>query len=333
MNISPQNADLPLVNVANQATASLRRDNQQRDLITRPEPSAQSGAEKGVASDADKSQTPGQNVDLIDFESIQEQIELESSTVNENPEDANEQASQQGEEELAASEENTEAEEPEELPPEVEFAEEIEALEQRDQEVRVHEQAHAAAGGQYAGTPQYQYTQGPDGQRYVTDGQVSIDTSVIAGDPEATINKLQQVVTAALAPAEPSTQDRRVASQASQQILQAQTELAAQRAEELEAVRSGGDESDSAISNTQGNNGPDGNISASINTGEDTLANTDSNANDFDQFINSTITAQEQVSPSRSEEVDARANRIERFYGAITDAYDERPSSNFQIAV
>ena len=64
MNISPQNADLPLVNVANQATASLRRDNQQRDLITRPEPSAQSGAEKGVASDADKSQTPGQNVDF-----------------------------------------------------------------------------------------------------------------------------------------------------------------------------------------------------------------------------------------------------------------------------
>ena len=39
-------------------------------------------------------------------------------------------------------------------------------LKSRDQEVRTHEQAHAAAGGQYAGSPSYEYEQGPDGKRY-----------------------------------------------------------------------------------------------------------------------------------------------------------------------
>lgn len=325
MNISSQSADIPLVNIANQATASLRRDNAQRDLIAKPEASAQPGSEKGVASDSDKAQTPGQNVDLIDFESIQERIELENTTVNENPDDTNEQAAQNGDEE-AVNEESAEAdtEEVEEQPPEVEFREEIQALESRDQEVRTHELAHVAAGGQYAGTPQYQYTVGPDGQRYVTDGEVSIDLSPIDGDPAATITKLDQVISSALAPAEPSTQDRQVAAQASQLILQAQSELAEQRAVELEDVRSGGESEGASTSNSEAN---------ATNEFSNTAVNTLNSENDFDQFVNATIAAQEQIAPTRSEDVDARAERIESFYNAITQAFDERPSSNFQIAV
>ena len=43
---------------------------------------------------------------------------------------------------------------------------EIAKLSQRDQEVRAHEQAHAAVGGRYAGAPSFTYTSGPDGKRY-----------------------------------------------------------------------------------------------------------------------------------------------------------------------
>lgn len=109
----------------------------------------------------------------------------------------------------------------------------VEDLQQRDREVRQHEQAHmAAAGGHARGGPSYEYTTGPDGKRYAAGGEVSIDTSKVSGDPEATIRKAQLVYRAALAPAEPSSQDRSVASQAKQMEMEARQELTEQRMEE-----------------------------------------------------------------------------------------------------
>lgn len=102
----------------------------------------------------------------------------------------------------------------------------VEDMKARDQEVRTHEQAHAATGGQYAGSPSYSYEQGPDGKRYITDGEVQIDVSAVAGDPQATIDKMKQVYRAALAPAEPSGADRSVASEAQQKMASAMSELA-----------------------------------------------------------------------------------------------------------
>ena len=49
----------------------------------------------------------------------------------------------------------------------------------------------------------------------------------VAGDPAATIQKMQQVRSAALAPAEPSSQDMSVAAKASRLESQARAELAA----------------------------------------------------------------------------------------------------------
>lgn len=107
------------------------------------------------------------------------------------------------------------------------FAEkhELLRLQQRDQEVRRHEQAHAAAAQGLVGAPSYRYEQGSDGQHYAVDGKVSIDMSPIANDPAATMLKMQQVYRAALAPAEPSAQDRRIAALASQKMEQARVEL------------------------------------------------------------------------------------------------------------
>ena len=105
---------------------------------------------------------------------------------------------------------------------------EVRALAARDREVRAHEQAHSAVGGVYAGNPVYQYTQGPNGVRYAHSGHVNIDISPVANDPRATLEKMQTVARAALAPAEPSAQDRAVAAKANQQAAQARAEIAAE---------------------------------------------------------------------------------------------------------
>lgn len=99
-------------------------------------------------------------------------------------------------------------------------------LKARDREVRAHEAAHQAVGGQYAGAVSYTYQRGPDGAQYAVGGEVSIDLSPVQGDPQATVDKMRIVRAAAMAPAEPSAQDRAVAAQAMQIMLQAQSELA-----------------------------------------------------------------------------------------------------------
>lgn len=118
---------------------------------------------------------------------------------------------------------------------------EVEDLKKRDQEVRIHEQAHAATGGQYVtGGPTYEYEKGPDGTRYATGGHVSIDTSPIADDPEATIEKAQIIKRAALAPAEPSSTDRSVAAKATQMEQQARQELNGQNGASDKSNETGG---------------------------------------------------------------------------------------------
>ncbi len=115
----------------------------------------------------------------------------------------------------------------------------ISQLRARDQEVRVHEAAHAAVGGRYAGSPSLQFTRGPDGVNYATAGEVSISTGKVSGNPQATIEKARVIRAAALAPASPSVQDRRVASQASQLESDARVELRVELREgELEAQKS-----------------------------------------------------------------------------------------------
>lgn len=117
-----------------------------------------------------------------------------------------------------------------ELTPEEER--EVQELKQRDQEVRQHEQAHATVGGPYAGQPQYEFTTGPDGRQYAVGGHVDIDVSEIPGNPQATIRKMDVVVRAALAPAQPSSEDFQVARAAQQKRIEAQNELNKQQVEE-----------------------------------------------------------------------------------------------------
>jgi hypothetical protein len=125
----------------------------------------------------------------------------------------------------------------------------VEELRARDQEVRAHENAHKAAAGGYAtGGPTYTYQTGPDGKRYAIGGEVQIDTSEVPNDPEATIRKAQIIRRAALAPAEPSSQDQKVASQAKTIENRARQELAKERREEAQEKTEETAESSSSVS-------------------------------------------------------------------------------------
>ena len=109
----------------------------------------------------------------------------------------------------------------------------LDDLEQIDTEVRRHEMAHIAVGGRYITSgANFTYKRGPDGRNYVVGGEVSIDTAPIPGDPQATIQKMRQVKSAALAPADPSPQDIKVASKATQTASKALSDLMILQAKE-----------------------------------------------------------------------------------------------------
>lgn len=113
-------------------------------------------------------------------------------------------------------------------------AQELSRLAATDRKVRAHEQAHQAAGAGLAGSASYQYQRGPDGRQYAVAGEVSINLAP-GRTPDETVARARQVQAAALAPADPSAQDRAVAARAARMELEARGQL---------AQPAGGDESD-----------------------------------------------------------------------------------------
>lgn len=200
---------------ANLNTEAARRDNLVRETIPQASDAKQGSAEQGLGSESDK---------------LKSSVKLAQPLTYERPQpNQTSQGQNAADQQFNNTEdESTGKEDARERQQQQSEQREVETLKQRDQEVRAHEQAHASAGGQYAGSPQFDFQRGPDGQRYAVDGQVSIDISS-ESTPEATIRKMQQVRTAALAPAEPSPQDLQVAAEASRIAFDARNEIAKER--------------------------------------------------------------------------------------------------------
>ncbi len=108
-------------------------------------------------------------------------------------------------------------------------------LQQIDRKVRIHEQAHMAAGGGIVTSgPNYTYTYGPDGKSYASAGEVGIDTAA-ENKPQQNIDKGQQIQRAALAPQDPSPQDYRVASTGAHLEAQGRSDLSSEQTQERAA--------------------------------------------------------------------------------------------------
>ncbi|OIQ48615.1 MAG: hypothetical protein BM565_00380 [Gammaproteobacteria bacterium MedPE] len=217
MNVTTNYPNVSLV-TTNPATDRVARDNAVRPVVPPVTQPNSAGAEPAVAGDKEKAQP---NLPIVPSTNpTYDQLQHSSTQpkeLNENQEQSGQQQNEEREQPNEDSERFTEQEQAK-----------IDELKDRDREVVAHELAHANAGGQYAGSPSYTYETGPDGVKYAVGGEVPIDTSKIAGDPQATIAKAAQIKRAALAPAEPSGQDRKVAAQADRMASEARSELLAE---------------------------------------------------------------------------------------------------------
>ena len=267
------------INTANVYTETARRDNQLREVIPPAAANTAGSTENKAQSDAEKAKLPG-NSDSSTYNASGKIADDKTIAQREGNADSDQDDAEQEKQQAAE-----EVSEQEELQLEQEL-QQIKELKARDTEVRTHEQAHAAVGGQYAGSPSYEYQRGPDGTNYAVGGEVPIDVGVINGDPQATIDKMQTVRAAALAPAEPSGADRAIAADATQKIAAAQAELAS------------ADEEDSSEDKSR--------VSASFSNSESSEVKT--------------AKSEEQ---SRDVEVEARAGRIAQFYQMATSPYGQ----------
>ncbi|HEB9287383.1 TPA: hypothetical protein RZK16_001016 [Campylobacter coli] len=109
----------------------------------------------------------------------------------------------------------------------------VRELQSIDRNVKAHEAAHQAAGGGLAGAASFSYTRGPDNQMYATAGEVPIRMQK-GRTPEETIANARQVVAAAMAPADPSPQDYRVAANALKMEFEARAEATKLKAQEAQ---------------------------------------------------------------------------------------------------
>lgn len=112
---------------------------------------------------------------------------------------------------------------------------EVRELEKIDAQVKAHEAAHQAAGGGLAGAASFSYQKGPDNKMYAVAGEVPIQIKE-GSTPQETIAIARQIQAAALAPADPSPQDYRVAASAVKLEMEAKIELSEQQEEERKEV-------------------------------------------------------------------------------------------------
>ena len=266
------------INTANGYTETARRDNQLREVIPPPAATKPTNAENKALGDNEKAKQAGSS----EAATYDAKGKVADETVVQEREQGEQNPDQQSDEQQKEAKKEQQTAEQEELD-----AAQIAELKARDTEVRVHEQAHASVGGQYAGSPSYEYQRGPDGQKYAVGGEVQIDVAEVEGDPEATIEKMQTVRAAALAPAEPSGADRAIAADATQKLAAAQAELSSPESEQ---------DSDEASS-------------ATFKVDDDTAQAVSSNS--------------ETATAKRDADVDARAGRIAQFYQAATSPYGQ----------
>ena len=219
------------VSTANHAVESLANESINKPQIPASTPTEQSSHSKNSTEFAEHQKAASNDI-------FGKNKEVEEKSKNDSGSDSdNEQSDQQAG--------NTRDESVQSDLSELSLAEQkiVTQLQARDREVKTHEQAHASVGGSLAGSPNLSYTTGPDGKRYATSGDVSIDISKVANDLAATIRKLEQVQRAALAPANPSAQDQKVAAAASAGANEARAELTIENIEKSQELRADSKES------------------------------------------------------------------------------------------
>jgi hypothetical protein len=331
MNIPPNTANLPLATVVNLATENLRRENNQREVISQVAATNSAAAEKGVASDKDRGRSPTQANQQFDFTSLQNEAEQKATSITEQESRQNQQQNRQQSDNDSGAENTSGTATKDNNDEAQQLLEEkvISQLKIRDREVRAHEMAHANIGGTTTGTPSYTFEVGPDGKKYAVSGEVDVDLSIVTGDPQATIVKMQKVYAAALAPISPSIQDTRVAASATQKILTAQSELLVANNETLNKSIQGGVEgayNAEKITGLAAKPTSNNNYSNRLNDSVLTIQPEFLSDNDLQKFPSF-----QQPPLQQSVEVKQRADRIEFYYNTISQGMDKPNTYQFKL--
>lgn len=320
MNINPQYPNINF-STANIATEAVRKENRLRDAVPPVTEAEANAKEKALGTDGEQRQPLVNQSSQTQHAERQESVESQSqhARIEEDEQQQSDEQRQQQQQERRQQQQEQQR---------------IQELKDRDTEVRIHEQAHASVGGQYAGSPSYTFEQGPDGVQYAVAGEVPIDVAPVSGDPEATIDKMQQVRAAALAPAEPSGADKAIASLASQQMVEAQGDLQQQRVEQFSESSQGSESTEG----TSDSNSVEGSQATSSTSSTSTVQAGNAISSDGAAAVESTLpaaatasasasygavaqqTAPVQELPSlseRSDDVNARAGRVQHFYNRV----------------
>ena len=156
----------------------------------------------------------------------------------------------------------------------------VSELQAADTNVRAHEAAHMAAGGGLTSPASYTYERGPDNKMYAVAGEVGISTSE-GNTPQESLNKAQTIRRAALAPADPSPQDLKVAAQAASMEMSARAQIMQEKmAQNSQNSNNSGDGSaENSTENSNINSAGNSAVNSTGNSAENSNINSIENSN------------------------------------------------------
>ena len=140
-------------------------------------------------------------------------------------------------------------------------------LQAADTNVRAHEAAHMAAGGGLTSPASYTYERGPDNKMYAVAGEVGISTGE-GNTPQESLNKAQTIRRAALAPADPSPQDLKVAAQAASMEMSARAQIMQEKMAQNSQNPNNNNETSAGNSN----------VNSNVNSAENSTGNSNTNS-------------------------------------------------------
>ena len=194
-------------------------------------------------------------------------------------------------------------------------------LQAADTNVRAHEAAHMAAGGGLTSPASYTYERGPDNKMYAVAGEVGISTGE-GNTPQESLNKAQTIRRAALAPADPSPQDLKVAAQAASMEMSARAQIMQEKMAQNSQNTNNSNETSGDAVNSAENSTENSNVNSTGNSTENSTRNSVGNSN-VNSAENSTENSAEN---SRIPSIN-QPSSTGGYYAAISD-----PAISSQIA-
>ena len=178
-----------------------------------------------------------------------------------------------------------------------------------------------AAGGGLTSPASYTYERGPDNKMYAVAGEVGISTGE-GNTPQESLNKAQTIRRAALAPADPSPQDLKVAAQAASMEMSARAQIMQEKMVQNSQNTNNSNETSGDAVNSAENSTENSNVNSTGNSTENSNTNSTENSN-----TNSTENSNtNSVGNSRIPSIN-QPSSTGGYYAAISD-----PAINSQIA-